>query len=283
MDRRSFLSVPAGVAAATTVISPQLAQAQGADARAALAASSILEEIKKRGTIRVGLSTFVPWVMRGKTGDLIGFEVDVVRQLAQDFGWTMELVPTAWDGIIPALLAGRFDVIISGMAVTAPRLLTVTFTEPYQTSGLAMFAHKELAKGFSRYEDFNKPEVTISSRRGTPAVAAVQRVMPRATLRQFDDDAYATQEVLNGRAHAMIGSIPLPAHTVRRNPDKVFLPVEEPLFKWFSGFVVRKGDPDAVNLFDNWIRLRTTDNFIQTRHAYWFQTLDWEDQVQTAR
>ena len=79
------------------------------DVQQELAAASTLEEIKKRGTIRVGFSTFVPWAMRNKKGEFIGFEIDVARKLAEDNGWTVEQIPTAWDGIIPALLAKKFD------------------------------------------------------------------------------------------------------------------------------------------------------------------------------
>ncbi|MGR5488551.1 transporter substrate-binding domain-containing protein, partial [Vibrio alfacsensis] len=73
-----------------------------------------LDKINERGTLRVGMSTFVPWAMRDKQGDLIGFEIDVAKRLAEDSGWKVEFVPTAWDGIIPALLAQKFDVIIGG-------------------------------------------------------------------------------------------------------------------------------------------------------------------------
>ena len=52
------------------------------------------------------------------------------RQLAEDMGVDVEFVPTAWDGIIPALVAGKFDVIISGMSITAERNLTVNFSDP---------------------------------------------------------------------------------------------------------------------------------------------------------
>ena len=56
--------------------------------------------------------------MRDLNGELIGFELDVGRKLAEDMCVEVEFVPTAWDGIIPALVAGKFDVIISGMSVT---------------------------------------------------------------------------------------------------------------------------------------------------------------------
>ena len=86
-----------------------------ASAQQELAASSVIETIKKRGTLRVGMATFVPWAMRDKQGNLIGFEIDVATQLAADMEVKIQFVPTAWSGIIPALLAKKFDVIVGGM------------------------------------------------------------------------------------------------------------------------------------------------------------------------
>ena len=73
--------------------------------------TSLIEEIQKRGVLRVGMSTFVPWAMKDKTGKLIGFEIDVATRLAEDMVVKVEFVPTKWSGIIPALLTGKFDVI----------------------------------------------------------------------------------------------------------------------------------------------------------------------------
>ena len=67
--------------------------------------------------MKVGMSTFVPWAMRDKQGELIGFEIDVAKKVAADLGVEIEFVPTAWSGIIPALIAGNFDVIIGGIAL----------------------------------------------------------------------------------------------------------------------------------------------------------------------
>ncbi len=281
MDRRKVFAVPAAAGGVLAgLVGTAHAQTTG-DARAALAATSTIEEVKRRGTLRIGLSTFVPWAMRSKTGDLVGFEVDVATRLAQDMNVRPELVPTAWDGIIPALLSGRFDVIIGGMSVTVARNLTVNFSNPYHVTGIGILANKRLAQGFTTLEQFNRPDVTIVARRGTPAANSVGVRMPRATLRQFDEEAPALQEVVNGRAHAMVGSVPLPQHSVKRYPNELFVPIAEPYQRAHSAFAVRKGDPDALNLFNNWISLRRElDGFIEERRAYWFDGLDWEDQIQ---
>ena len=92
--------------------------------------------------------------MRDKNGDLIGFELDVGRQLAEDMGVEVEFIPTSWDGIIPALVSGNFDVIISGMTVTPKRNLTVNFSMPYAYSGMTILANTAMTKGMA-LEDYN--------------------------------------------------------------------------------------------------------------------------------
>ena len=127
-------------------------------------ADDLIADIQKRGTLKVGMSTFVPWAMRDKQGDLIGFEIDVATKVAEDMGVEVEFVPTAWSGIIPSLLAKKFDVIIGGMSITPQRNLTVNFTTPYAHLGQMMAANKKLAANFTTMEDYNQSSVTIACR-----------------------------------------------------------------------------------------------------------------------
>ena len=244
-----------------------------------LAAESVLEEIKKRGTLRVGMSTFVPWAMRDKKGDLIGFEIDVATKVAEDMGVEVEFVPTAWSGIIPALIAKKFDVIIGGMSIKPGRNLTVNFTTPYAHSGQQMVANIELAEGFA-VEDFNASDVTIACRRGATPCNAAQDLFPKASLARFDDDAQAFQEVVNGNAHAMISSAPKPRFWMDNYPDKLFMPTDENLTTGDEAFALRKGDPDALNFFSNWIVVHTSNGWLKERHDFWFKAQTWRDQVE---
>lgn len=262
--------------AVAAVMAPVASKAQ--DARAALSATSAIEEIKKRGALRVGLSTFVPWAFRSKSGELIGYEIDVAKRLAEDMGVKVELVPTAWDGIIPALIAGQFDFIIGGMTITPARNLTVNFTTPYSATGVDVAANKSLAGNFKTIADFNKPNVTLVTRRGSSAASAAQRLFPNATLRLFDDDAQALLEVTNGRAHAMVGTVPRPLFAVLDNEATLFQPFQNPLVKQADAMAVRKGDPDSLNFLNNWIQARQLDGWLEERQAYWFKGRTWRDQ-----
>lgn len=238
-----------------------------------------LDEINQRGTLRVGMSTFVPWAMRNKQGDLIGFEIDVAKRLATDSGWKVEFVPTSWDGIIPALLAKKFDVIIGGMSITPERSKSVLFSAPYSHSGVQLAANKELASGFSEFDDFNSRKVKIAARRGAFTVQVARETFPKAKVLQFDDDAQAFQEVLNGNAHAVIASSPKPEHETVKNSDKLFIPFTERLSKGNEAFAVRLGEEDKAAFFNQWIQDRTDDGWLSERYEYWFSTLDWQNQI----
>ncbi len=244
-----------------------------------IAAESVIETIKKRGVLKVGMSTFVPWAMRDKKGELVGFEIDVATQLAKDMDVEIEFVPTAWDGIIPALLAGKFDVIVGGMSITAQRNLTVNFTIPYAHSGLGVAANKKLAEGLEWPDGYNSTDVTFSCRRGATPCTRIKEMFPKATLRQFDDDAQVIQEVLNGNAHAFVSSQPKPNFTIVDNADVVFAPTNENLQSGDEAFALRKGDPDALNFFSNWILVNTSNGWLKKRHDYWFKTKEWAGEI----
>lgn len=242
--------------------------------------SSVIEQILKRGVLKVGMDTFQPWAMKDKNGTFIGFEIDVARRLAEDMGVKVEFVPTAWSGIIPALLTGKFDVIIGGMGILPKRALKVNFTQPYDYSGMSIVAHKELAAGFSSLDDFNKKDVQVAVKLGTTAVIAAKKHLPNATLRMFENETQTYQELRNGKVHAVIGSAPRPAYEALEYKDTLYLPLKGTFTKEPIGFALRKGDPDALAFFNSWITGVSLEGWLQERHDYWFETRDWADQVE---
>ena len=267
-----------GAVLAFTVMAGTAPAVQAQNARQELSAESVIETIKRRGVIKVGLSVFVPWSMRDRNGELIGFEIDVGRKLAEDMGVEVEFIPTAWDGIIPALVSGKYDAVISGLSITPQRNLTVNFTQPYAFTGATILANRELTEGFS-IEDFNSPEVTFAARRGSTSAAVVANRFPEAELLLFDEDGTATQEVLNGSVHATMASEPAPSRNARTYPDILYVPFDVLFDQQGEGFAVRKGDPDALNFFNHWIANHWRSGWLQERHDYWFTTEDWADPV----
>ncbi|NNE81244.1 MAG: transporter substrate-binding domain-containing protein [Silicimonas sp.] len=271
---RRFLGAALALTIGVSGALPAVAQS----ATQGLSSESVIETIKERGVIKIGLSLFVPWSMRDLDGELIGYELDVGRKLAEDMGVEVEFIPTSWDGIIPALVSGNFDAIISGMSVTATRNLTVNFTDPYAFSGLAVYSNIEMTQGMSR-DDFNSSDIIFAARRGATPATVIAKQFPEAQILLFDEDGAAAQEVLNGNAHATMAAQPTPNREVANYPETLHIPFEALYDPRGEAFAIRKGDPDALNYFNNWIAQQWRSGWLEERHNYWFATEDWADQV----
>ncbi len=238
----------------------------------AQAQDNLVDTIKKRGRLQVGVGSFVPWAMRDKQGQWVGFEVDVATKLAKDMGVQIELMPTAWDAIIPSMIASKFDM-LNGMTITAPRKEQIDFSQPYAVSGQGVAASKQAAGKLKWPDDYNSADVTFACRRGIAACKLIEERWPKATLRQFDDDAIAFQEVINGNAHAVISSEPKPTFFTLKNPDRLFKPSAVNVSNGEDGFGVRKGNPAMLAYLNDWIS--KNKDWLQQRHSYWFKTQDW--------
>ena len=239
------------------------------------AAESLIDEIVKRGVLRVGVGLFVPRSFKDKDGNLVGYEVEMSKKLAEDIGIKAEFVPTEWSGIIPALLTGKFDVIIGGMGITPERALKVNFSIPYQYVGMDCVVNNKLLPGVTSLEELNKKDVIIAVVMGaTPALAA-KKFTPKAQLHQFPDEAAVLQDILNGNAHAVFSSWPKPAYWEIDYPDVLYRPLRGELFTHEPlCFAVRKGDHDTLSFFNSWIR--DNEAWLKETADYWFGTKDWD-------
>ncbi len=237
---------------------------------------STIGQANERGVLRVGFSSFVPWAMQNNAGEFVGFEIDVATRLAEDLGLRLQLSPTAWAGIIPALLADKFDVIIGGMGITEERLEQVDFTDAYDNSRIELLANIESAGDMTEIEDYNNPDVIIAVRTGTTPALVVSNAFPNATIRQFADEAPGVEEVLSGRAHAFVTSAPLPSFAAADNPDDVYVPFELTGYEEPIGMAVRKNDQITLDVLNAWIADRVADGWLQERVDYWFKTKEWE-------
>ena len=238
---------------------------------------NMIDTIKKRGKLQVAFGSFIPWAMRDKQGQWVGFEIDVSTKLAKDMGVQLDLIPTAWDGVIPSLIANKFDVIIGGLSVTPERQQQIDFTSAYSTSGQGIAASKQLAAKLKWPEEYNSTNVTFTCRRGAPTCKLIEERWPKATVRQFDDDAIAFQEVINGSAHATVSSEPKPTFFMLKNPDRLFKPTSDNLTNSYEGFGLRKSNPQALAYFNDWIGKNQA--WLKERHTFWFKTQDWASQV----
>jgi polar amino acid transport system substrate-binding protein len=249
------------------------------DVQEQLAKASTIEKILRSGKMRVGMSTFVPWAMQSKTGEWVGFEIDVARRLAKDMGVEIEFVPTKWDGLIPSLLTGKFDLVIAGMTGTPQRALKINFTQPYDYTGTQICINKKFADKIKNPMDLNDPAYTVISRVGVTASETAKKMLPKAQKRLFSDNGSMVQELLNGKATAIIQSLPEPAQLVAQHPDTLAL-LPGTLTREPISMGVRKGDPDTLAYLNNWIVNVQAEGFLEEKANYWWRSMEWESLLQ---
>ena len=263
MDRRRFLALP--------LLLPGLAGAGDA----ALWEKSTLNQILKRGELRVGLEAgYMPFEMLDRNGKLIGFDIDLARKMASVLKVKVRFVNTAWDGIIAALLTDKFDLLMGGMTITPERNLQVNFTRPYIVVGQTALLAKKLEARITQVSQLDDPQYIVTSKLGTSGDIAARRHFPRAQLRQFESESDAALEVRNGRADAFIYDSPFNGIYRLRYPDAV-AHLEPPFTKENLGWAIRKGDPDFLNWLDNFLDAIRNDGTYALLYQRWFESTAW--------
>ncbi|MEA2114980.1 MAG: transporter substrate-binding domain-containing protein [Thermodesulfobacteriota bacterium] len=242
-----------------------------------LAKSSTLEQIIQKGEIRVGFDVgYVPFEMSDKKGNFVGFDVDLAKMMAKAMGVKFIPVNTAWDGIIPALVTGKLDIIIAGMTVTQQRNLKVNFADPYIIVGQTVILNGKLKDTVKSYKDLNDPKYTVTSKLGTTGEQAIKRLLPKAKYKSFEDATEAGLEVASGRADAFVYDLPTCAAFQARQGEKantVFL--DEPFTFEPLAFAIRKGDPDFLNWLNNFMRQIKNDGRYDKIYEKWLRGSDW--------
>jgi len=241
----------------------------------ALWEKSTLNQILKRGELRVGLEAgYMPFEMRDKRGNIIGFDVDLAKKMASELKVKVTFVNTQWDGIIPALMTDKFDILMSGMTITPERNLQVNFASPYITIGQTLLLAKKNEGKIKSYADLNDPKFIVATKLGTSGDIAARRYIPKATIRNFETEADAALEVRGGRADAFVYDLPYNLIYSAQYPDTL-IHLKEPFTRESLGWAVRKGDPDFLNWLDHFLDSIRNDGTYDLLYKRWFESTAW--------
>jgi polar amino acid transport system substrate-binding protein len=246
-----------------------------------LAKKSTVEKILQRGELRVGFeSGYVPFEMTDKKGNFIGFDMDYARRLAKDMGVKFVPVNTAWDGIIPALMTDKFDIIMGGMTITQERNLKINFVDPYIVVGQTILLNKKHEDTVKDYRDLNDPKYIVTSRLGTTGEQAAKRYIPKATYKAFESEAEAGLEVINGKADALVYDLPFCGFLYGSQGQGKTVFLSEPFTFEPLAWAINKGDPDFLNFLSNFLRQTKGDGFYQRLFEKWIIGVDWKKELE---
>ena len=217
----------------------------------AAAASDLVNEIKDRGTLRVGMTLqFEPQMYRDANDQPAGYDVELVKLLAEDLGVELEISDLEFDALIPGLLADQFDMLSVGLVGRPARLEQMWFTCPYVPYRQVVVIND--GSGVTSLDDLNSSDITMSALIGSTAANLTSTRFPNAELLELDQ-APAFLEVASGRADAIVVEEYLAIPFVRENPGTSVLNPNSPFSQEYGAWAVPRGDVAWLNYVNGWL------------------------------
>jgi polar amino acid transport system substrate-binding protein len=195
--------------------------------------------------LKVGVSPDYPPLAFQQDGRVMGIEADNVRAVSEVIGRQMKLVPMPFDKLLPALLAGQIDVIMSGFSVTEERARQVSFSDPYMRMGQMAIMHKDKVARFAQPWSVYREGVRIGVESGTTGAAFAEKELKDAEITYYSDSAAAFEGLRKDQIDLYIHDAPTSwlLATTSENSDLISLysPLTDEMLAW----AVRKDD-DAL-------------------------------------
>jgi len=230
---------------------------------------SRLDYVTTRGEIRVGMTPeYVPFEYKNEKGEIVGFDVDIAKKLAEASGARLIIKEYKWDDLILVLRNREIDIIISGMTRTLKRALDINFSEPYfQTGQVAIIKIRN--KDIKDYKDLNKKEVKIAVVKKTTGEEIAKKKLPNASFVVFKGETEASESLIAGKVDVFIFDKPFADFLITKHPELKILP--EQLSYEYYAFAIDKGDPDFLRWLDYFIaELKLTGEY-DTIYNKWFR------------
>jgi ABC-type amino acid transport substrate-binding protein len=229
-----------------------LSQGDSGSAAQAVVSGNLLDEIKDRGTLRVGMVLqFEPQMYIDENGEPAGYDVDLMHMLAEDLGVELEINDLEFEAMIPGVLARQFDLASVGLVGRPARLEQLWFTCPYVPYGQVVVVNNDSA--VKTRSDLNSSDVTMTALAGSTAANLISKEFSEANLVELDQ-APAFLEVASGRADAIVVENYLAQPFVAENPTTSILDPTDPfLAAEYGAFALPRGEVVWLEYLNGWL------------------------------
>jgi polar amino acid transport system substrate-binding protein len=240
--------------------------------------ATTIDEITKRHKLVVGTSAgYYPFHMKDKKGDFIGYDIDTAKAIAQTLKVDIEFKYFTFDGLIPALQAGQVDIIIAGMTIRGDRALSVSFSDPYFSTGQVIMVPKKDSTT-REWKDLDQKGKKIAVPIGTTGALLAKQLFKKASVLDFDEITTAAMAVMEGRTDGLIYDEPGIRNYELMYPSKV-----RGIYKLISnehlGIAVRKNDLETIQWLNSFIASYKGSPAEIASYNKWFKSIDWMDQI----
>lgn len=236
----------------------------------AFAAENLLNKVKQRGSLIVGLEgTYPPFSFQGDDGKLTGFEVEFAEALAQHLGVKASLKPTKWDGMLASLDSKRIDVAINQVTISPERQKKYDFSTPYTVSGIQALVKKGNEGSVTKPADLKDKKVGVGL--GTNYEAWLRSNVPGVDVRTYDDDPTKYQDLRVGRINVILVDRLAALDLVKKTHNTLAV-AGQPFSRLESGVALRKGNPELLAAINKAIEEMKQDGSLAKISDKWFGT-----------
>lgn len=233
-------------------------------------AQSALNEILSGGVLKVGTTgDWNPMSVRDPaTNSYVGYDIDVMTQLAADLGVELEMVPTDWKTLVNGVVAGNYH--MTGSASISPaRLKAAGYSDSYIFVEIYPFTTADKADRFDGWESINNGEVKVATTLGTTFEKNVKAWFPDAEIVVVEAPARGFQEVLSGRADVFITSNIEGATLLEKFPNVRQIEVGEARAPTPIAMLLPQTDQVWINYVNSWIELKKAQGFFEATAIKW--------------
>lgn len=233
-------------------------------------AQSALNEILSGGVLKVGTTgDWNPMSVRDPaTNSYVGYDIDVMTQLATDLGVELEFVPTDWKTLVNGVVAGNYH--MTGSASISPaRLKAAGYSDSYIAVEILPFTTDDKIDRFDSWASVNNGDVKVSTTLGTTFEKNVREWFPDAEITVVEAPARGFQEVLSGRSDVFITSNIEGSTLLTKFPNLRQIPVTDARAPTPIAMLLPQTDQVWINYVNSWIELKKAQGFFTTTAKKW--------------
>jgi polar amino acid transport system substrate-binding protein len=268
LSTRRFLRISAqlaGLAAAAVLLA---ACGKKEDPPAAAASAPAPAPVVKTYTVGTD-AAYAPFESQNEQGEIVGFDIDVLKAIAEKAGFQVSFVNTPWEGIFNALGQGDRDMVISAVTITEERKQTMDFSNPYFDAA-QLIAVKEDSK-VTRFADLKNLKVGVQT--GTTGDEAVTKLLGKnsTNIKRFESTPLALKELESGGVDAVVADNGVVGHYVANNPGGKFKTVSDSEFVPEQyGIAIKKGNTELLELVNKGLAAIKADGTYDRIYTQYF-------------
>ncbi|PCI29293.1 MAG: amino acid ABC transporter substrate-binding protein [SAR324 cluster bacterium] len=240
--------------------------------------ASTLEDIMQRGVLRVAAQTQGPpfSFVNGK-GERTGSAVELARLMAKEMGVKIKFLNYDWDGLIPALLSGKADILAADMTPTLARAMKIAFTTPFMYTGNVAFAKKD--SPYRTLADLKAAKnLTVATLLGSAGTKVAAETFPNAKQKVYKGGGpFLIDAVLKGRTDFAVNDSSAVYAQVSNFPPNSIKIIPERIDKSPLAYAVRYDSPALLSWMDLFFLHIKLDGRLDANLDYWVNSLDWKN------